>query len=123
MKKATSEIRICLDCGQALQGRRDKKFCDQACRVNYHNNRLQQSHRTFRKINSILVKNRMILLNNFLEGREKLSRPELARQGYNFEFLTSIFKQGNKEIYICYDIGFMEITRNDLKIRKIEDVH
>ncbi|MFA6947300.1 MAG: DUF2116 family Zn-ribbon domain-containing protein, partial [Pedobacter sp.] len=29
--------RECLDCGAALRGRTDKKFCDDQCRSNFNN--------------------------------------------------------------------------------------
>lgn len=35
--------RSCLDCGKALVGRADKKFCDDSCRNNY-NNRIKNDY-------------------------------------------------------------------------------
>jgi len=50
------EERYCLECGEPLIGRSDKKFCDDQCR-NAYNNKLNRDHiNLYRNINNKLRK-------------------------------------------------------------------
>ncbi|MBC7654417.1 MAG: DUF2116 family Zn-ribbon domain-containing protein, partial [Oligoflexus sp.] len=43
----------CLDCGNSIKGRADKKFCDDQCRSNYNNRIKAIEHPQIKKINQI----------------------------------------------------------------------
>jgi len=43
--------RLCLDCGEAIRGRADKKFCNDQCRSNYNNQLNNDSHNLVRNTN------------------------------------------------------------------------
>jgi predicted nucleic acid-binding Zn ribbon protein len=100
--------RKCIQCQAAIKGRVDKKFCDDACRNVYNNERRRYQSNTVRRINQILSKNRRILEEFNPRGRCKCRRQELVLQGFDFSHFTSISesKKGQRCHYI-YDQGYI----------------
>src|SRR3546814_5057939 len=76
--------RKCMDCGEPLVGRADKKFCDDACRANYNNRRNSGESGYLRKVNNILKRNRKILAKLSPEGGGKVKWKTLINDGFNF---------------------------------------
>jgi hypothetical protein len=114
-----NEAKNCLTCGKIVKGRADKKFCDDYCR-NIFNNRLNSYTVNYiRNVNNILRRNRRIL-EEVMQGVEKTttrSRVELARKGYNFDFVTCIFVNKEKETYYyCYEYGYKELDQEKCMI-------
>jgi hypothetical protein len=109
------ENKNCLNCGKALKGRIDKKFCDDYCRNN-HNNKLKSEVNNYkRKINNALSKNRRILENLFLENgnSRKIKREILLRLGFQFNYLTNTHINNKGSTYVfCYDYGYLAIDRD-----------
>jgi len=110
MKGGEKIYKPCLYCGNGLRGRTDKKFCNDVCRNNYHN-QLQKQPLHVKEINQALMRNRQIIL-HLLENNHTLiyNRKSLL----NFGFLPGIFtglqyKPGKQIRYYCYETGFMEI--------------
>ena len=103
--------RYCLECNQALNGRKDQKFCADYCR-NVFNNRLNEdATNEMRKINRILRKNRKILEGLNPNGTASVSVYSLSEQGFNFHYHTNVFKtQKGTCYYFCYDQGYTKIT-------------
>lgn len=57
--------RKCLQCGDPVIGRLDKKFCEDSCKTAYHYDRIvEQKDSLFRKIDKQLKANRRILKEN-----------------------------------------------------------
>ena len=78
--------RRCLECGEPLRGRADKKYCSTQCRSMY-NNRLNSDVTNFvRHINHILRKNRRILATLNPEGKARIHREKLLEMGFPFRF-------------------------------------
>ncbi|MHA7129135.1 hypothetical protein [Algoriphagus namhaensis] len=104
--------RTCLNCGEALRGRIDKKFCDDQCRNNYNNAQKATTNNLIRNINNALKKNRSILEAFIPEGENlaKTTKERLTRNGFQFRYLTHTFenKKGNTYHY-CYDYGYLEL--------------
>lgn len=102
-------MKKCLNCDQALQGRRDKKYCDAHCRSDYHNQ--MNRHSKIQNINTILIKNRMIikdLLSN--EIFLKVSKTELLQRGLNFRYHTHMHITKENKVYCyAYDFGWMSL--------------
>lgn len=83
------EEKHCLECGEPLKGRADKKFCDDQCRSNYNNRANSDSTAEIRNINNILRKNRRILSAIVSpEGKGKISKAKLTDKGFNFKYHT-----------------------------------
>lgn len=101
-------MKNCLECGEAIIGRSDKKFCDDACRNLFNNKINKDKTNLMRNINNRLRKNFHILSEQkFIEGKAKTTKNKLLSSGFDFEFHTNIrtYKNGSQYVFI-YDIGY-----------------
>lgn len=107
------EKRKCLECGEAFNGRVDKKFCSDLCR-NAYNNKLNSDHVNYvRNINNILRKNRRILEELLPEDTAKVSQQKLIDKGFNFNYHTNISTTKTGKTYtFCYEYGYLPIESN-----------
>jgi len=103
----------CLDCGEPIHGRTDKKFCSDQCRNNY-NNRLNRDTNNFvRNVHGLLRKNRRILADLYAEGKLKVHKDALFALGYNFSFFTHVIEtSGGQRFHYCFEYGYCD-TGND----------
>jgi hypothetical protein len=116
-----TETKICLNCNRNIQGRTDKKFCNDFCR-NTHHNRLNTPGSNYtRNINHRLLKNRRILESLLLPGRKiaKTSKQVLQHKGFSFHYFTHDHtnKKGNR-FYFCYEYGYRLLEKEELIIMK-----
>ncbi|WP_312302852.1 hypothetical protein [Chryseobacterium sp.] len=97
----------CLECGEKIIGRSDKKFCNDACRNAYNNKQNKDSTNLMRNINNKLRKNYRILVETNIEGKTKTARSKLEGLGFDFDYFTSIkvYKNGSEYRFI-YDYGY-----------------
>lgn len=111
----------CLECGEKLVGREDKKFCSDGCRNAYNNKMNKDSTNLMRNVNNKLRKNYRILSELNPEGKSKTSRTKLIAKGFDFEYFTSIYttKTGNV-YYFLYDHGYMAIENENYVLVKKE---
>ena len=117
-----SEERYCLDCGQALHGRADKKFCNDQCRNNFNNQLNSNSSNLVRNINNILRRNRRILEELNPTGKVKTTRKKLAAKGFNFEYHTRTYQTQNvKTYYFCYEYGYLPLEADEILLVRRED--
>lgn len=107
------EKKKCLECGEAFNGRADKKFCSDLCR-NAHNNKLNSDHVNYvRNINNILRKNRRIIEELLPEETAKVSHQKLTSKGFNFSYYTNITTtKTGKNYTFCYEYGYLPIEGN-----------
>ncbi len=112
IKMAKSEQKTCLECGNTIVGRIDKKFCSDLCRIAYNNKLNSDDTNYVRNVNNILRKNRRILLDLNPEGKNKVSRDKLKAKGFDFRYFTSTYttKEGSLYFY-CYDQGYLPIEK------------
>lgn len=111
--------RVCLDCGQALIGRADKKFCDDACRSNYNNRQASEETALLRRINTILKRNRRILEKLNPTGKAKVKRKLLANDGFHFDYVTSIYETAKGDQYrFCYEYGYLPLENDEVLLVK-----
>jgi hypothetical protein len=109
----TQQPRVCLECGDKITGRIDKKFCTDSCRNAYHNRTNSDPVEIVKSINAVLKKNRRILSELNPGGKSKVTRDELLRKGFSFTYFTNIFLTRNgKTYYFCYDQGYVELEPN-----------
>lgn len=116
------EERTCLDCGDPLKGRSDKKFCSDQCKNNF-NNRLNKDETNFiRNVQNMLRKNRRILAELNPDGQAIVHRDQLQAKGYNFTFHTNTYVSNSGETYyFCYEQGFLPIEDNYFKLVLTEE--
>ena len=116
------EQRLCLECGEALRGRADQKFCNDLCRNAYNNKKLSGSTNYMRKINRILKKNHAILEELNPEDKTTAFRSTLEKHEFNFEYFTHIYTtQAGRVYYFCYDQGYSELENNKFILVKKEE--
>ena len=100
----------CLECGDKLIGRADKKFCSDQCRNAYNNRNNSDANNLVRNINNTLRKNRRILVELNPKDKTKTSRDKLLSKGSKKIIISDY---GWKICpLICYDIRFPVFCRN-----------
>ena len=102
--------KTCLNCGEIIIGRTDKKFCSDQCR-NTFNNKIKREHeKLILDINKILRHNRKILKQFNPEGKTTIKREYLGKMNFDFRYHTHTFKTKNENIYkFCYEYGYLEL--------------
>ena len=76
-------MKTCLECGEKIVGREDKKFCSDSCRNAYNNKINKDSTNYMRNINNKLRKNYRILSELNVEGKTKTTRAKLMSKAIN----------------------------------------
>lgn len=113
----------CLNCGESIKGRSDKKYCSSDCRNEYNNKRYRAEHQAMIEINAILKKNRSILKRLNPEGKIVISEELLMKSGFDIDYFTNIYTTNTgREYRYCYDYGyhFDAEKRSYLIVKKID---
>ncbi len=112
----------CQYCKKEFKGRIDKKFCTVFCRNQFNYQRRKTTKDITKEIDSILHRNRILLQTVMGEKRQrmKIARLELDKMGFNFNYITGIYKNSqNKTYHYVYDYAWMEFsTQEILVVRK-----
>lgn len=110
---AKKEEKVCLECGNKIIGRADKKFCSDQCRVS-HNNKLNRDETTYmNNVTNILRKNRRILLELNPSGKARANRDKMNEKGFDFTYFTSQYKTKEGAVYnFCYEQGYLALDNN-----------
>jgi len=109
----------CLDCGDALKGRTDKKFCSDQCRNNYNNRLNHDSNNFVRNVHGLLRKNRRILSDLYSDGKVKVHKDALFALGYNFSFFTHIIETSHgHKFHYCFEYGYCDVGDDFLELRQ-----
>lgn len=114
--KEEMDYRKCLECGDRIIGRVDKKFCTDQCRNTYNNRLNSDNTNTVRNINNILRRNRRILEElNKQSGKTMVTREVLLTKGFNFTYHTHTYTtQKGYTYYFCYEQGYLFIEEKGL---------
>ncbi|WP_417884769.1 hypothetical protein [Zunongwangia sp.] len=106
--------KLCLDCGEKIIGRADKKFCNDYCRNSYNNKLNKDTKNLMRNINNALRKNYRILEQLNPTDKIKVSKTKLIAKGFNFEYFTSIYTtKTGKTYYFVYNQGYLPLENNE----------
>lgn len=98
----------CLECGDELMGRVDKKFCNDQCRSTYYRKEHGSAILMINNINNQLKKNRAILLKLNPEGKTSVKKSKLEKEGFNFHLFTSTYTtREGKTYHYVYDQGYL----------------
>jgi predicted nucleic acid-binding Zn ribbon protein len=99
--------KTCLECGEKIVGREDKKFCSDGCRNAYNNKINKDSTNFMRNVNNKLRKNYRILSELNVEGKSKTTKAKLLSKGFDFEYFTSVLNTNTGNTYhFVYDQGY-----------------
>lgn len=105
--------KLCLNCGEKITGRTDKKFCSDYCRNIYNNQQRSYTNNYMRNVNNALKKNRRILSELNPNGKATVHINQLQKLGYDFNYLTNIYKtKTGKTYYFCYEYGYLPLENN-----------
>ncbi|MET3037778.1 hypothetical protein ABXT08_16900 [Chryseobacterium sp. NRRL B-14859] len=109
----------CLECGEKIIGRSDKKFCNDACRNAYNNKQNKDSTNLMRNVNNKLRKNYRILKEINTDGKTKITRSKLDNLGFDFDYFTNlkVYKNGSEYRFI-YDYGYKLLEEDFVLIVK-----
>lgn len=113
--------RKCLECGETIIGREDKKFCGDSCRntFNYKSSRCQTN--LVRNVNNRLRRNYKILCDINNRGKARATREQLARRGFDFTLVTNISRTSKGNTYFfLYDQGYMQVDNERYVLIKKE---
>ena len=114
--------RLCLDCNAVLNGRADKKFCDDQCRTNYNNHIRTEDNSFLNEVNRVLKKNRDILKTNNPGGKTKVKRETLIRKGFDFNYHTHTYATQKGTTYIfCYVYGYLPLYNDEILLVRREE--
>ncbi len=115
------ETKQCLECGEKIVGRIDKKFCTDYCRNSYNNKVNKESKNLIRNTNNRLRKNYKVLSELNTTGKTKVTRTKLFDQGFDFNFFTSIYKTKTGNVYFyVYDQGYLALENDYFLLIKRE---
>ncbi|MDH5610640.1 MAG: hypothetical protein OEY56_14270 [Cyclobacteriaceae bacterium] len=102
--------RPCPECGRQIYGRADKRYCSDSCRNAYNNRIKADNYNLIRNINNLLARNRRVLESLNPEGKTRISRERLLRQGFDFTYFTHIYRtRAGDEYRFCYEQGYLDI--------------
>ncbi len=111
----------CLECGDKIFGRSDKKFCSDGCRNTFNNNQKKDSSNYMRNVNNILRKNHRILENLNVSGKTKTTKTKLIGLGLDFNFITQqITYQNGSSYQFVYNQGYKFLDEEWILIVKKE---
>ncbi|MFN8354114.1 MAG: hypothetical protein U0Y10_06710 [Spirosomataceae bacterium] len=108
-------MKTCLECGEKIIGRADKKFCSDLCRNAYNNKLNSDSNNLVRNINNSLRRNRRILETYCKDDdKAKVSKATLLREGFDFTYFTSMrTTQKGATYFFVYEYGYLPLE-NDI---------
>jgi len=101
--------RKCLNCGAEIEGRRDKKFCDNYCKSQFHYEKsvLGNGNR-YQQVLDQLKKNRRVLAKFNKAGLAKVECTKLIDEGFDPSIFTNYWKNKKGEVYLfCFEYGFL----------------
>lgn len=106
-----SEIeKLCLECKRVISGRSDKKFCTDGCRNAFNNKTNAPASNFVRNVNSILGRNRRIMVELNPEGKGEVHRDQLLKRGFDFGYYTNSHTTTSGDIYrYCYEQGYLNL--------------
>lgn len=100
-------IRTCAECGERINGRIDKRFCCDQCRIAF-NNRLNSDQTNYvRNVNNVLRRNRRILAEFNTKGKARVAARKLRERGFEFGYCTNIEEtREGPTLRFCYEQGY-----------------
>ena len=105
----------CKNCNKPLEGRSDKKYCDNYCKSAYqYINEKENQSNFYLKVDKQLKSNRKILKTYNKAGKSTVRAEELLKEGFNPNYFTHYWKNQKGDVYLfCYEYGFLKRTEGD----------
>jgi hypothetical protein len=112
------ENKICAaeKCNEIIVGRKDRRFCSEYCKSNFHyqKNKLSGHVHFKKKVDDIILANRRILSKFNKKSKTTIRKEDLIAEGFNPKFFTHYWKTNSGDSYLfCYDQGFKSVKDNN----------
>lgn len=116
----TPKRTVCRSCGKPVQGRSDKKYCNDFCRNEYNNLHSVSNTVYMRRVNYILRKNRNILLSMIPASAQQVtvSKEKLLVAGFYFALITNVRLTKKGLVYQCYDFEYQLFKENFYLVKR-----
>ena len=115
-------MKTCKLCKKPFRGRTDKVFCSVQCKSQYHIRLRQVTTQATKRIDSILHRNRSILLEILgKDGRSlSINRAILDKKKFNYHYVTSYhLNSKNKLVNYVYDFSWIIFSDNNILIQRV----
>lgn len=100
--------KFCIECGETISGRADKKFCTDVCRNSYNNKVNSDANNYMRNINHVLRKNRRTLSELCVGDKITVPAAKLTENGFLFTYYTHSYRTRKGDVYyFCYEYGYI----------------
>lgn len=121
--KKQREGRVCLNCGEPITGRADKRFCSIKCKNEWNNSLIGLDKHDRNRIISILLKNYLVLQTVMESGEKAPELEALAVAGFRPEYVTGFrrIRRGRDE-YRCFDICYNKTEARLYNIRRAPEL-
>lgn len=117
-------VKYCAICGDELTGRKDKIFCSQPCKMEYHRKRKEQYLPITKPIDKILHRNWVILTEVYEEiGKSKFFIPltRLLDAGFHTNYYTTRqINSKEKEYFYVYNYGWMMFSDKEVMVIRLK---
>jgi hypothetical protein len=109
----------CKICNNPVVGRNDKLFCSVKCKNYYHTNLRKVNQAAVLEIDTILHRNRSILLEIMGKYKTQLKCPRMAldKKKFNYKYHThSNVNSAGKTYFFVYDFAWMAFSDDEVLI-------
>ena len=118
--KTSTNSRLCLECGDAIEyGRVTKKFCCEECRNRYHYKMNRNYRNTHLRVVRALERNHEVLDKLLEMNVVSIALDELVKLGFDPSYTTACQKAGPHMEYRCYDIRYFKSDRRIFSLERI----
>ena len=107
MRRTGEGERHCVECGLAVSGRADKKFCCDSCRTAYHNSRVRKMNTPKNEVDRILAGNRRLLTGLTSDGITKIALADTRMKTFDrFYYTSAQVRRWRTTVYCCYEYRY-----------------
>lgn len=111
----------CKICKKEIKGREDKMFCSVSCKNKYHIKLRKVTKQATQRIDTILHRNRSILLEIMGKNNTQIKVPRilLDKKRFNYSYLTGFHVNNHgKTVYYVYDFSWMIFSDAEVLIKR-----
>jgi hypothetical protein len=114
------EDRHCLECGELLYGRTDKKFCNTSCKSKYHGHYRSLHNTVYDSTINCLRINYGILEKMFKLNATSCQMKDLREMGFSPDCVTHQTEKKGKHLeYRCFDFVYNLSERKLFNLRRL----
>lgn len=106
----------CIQCHKKMEGRADKKYCDNHCKSAYQYAKSKTKEKSrFQIVQNQLKINRKVLKRHNKIGKTTIRKVELLKEGFNPKYFTNYWRTQKGEVYwFVFEYGFHQIKERNI---------